>query len=204
MMSHASRRGPFLVAFAVLAALLTLGCEHVDHYVWYKSLDPNLKDGHAFHIAPGDKLKVDVWKQGNLSGEVRVRSDGFISLPLVGDVRVAGLTPSAAAGAVRTRVASVVLEPKVVVSVVEPEPLRIGVLGQVTTPGMYELARGSGVLQALSRAGGLNSFADSSRIFVIPNGEKTRPIRFTFSELVSGSTDGGRYVLQPGDTVLVE
>jgi polysaccharide export outer membrane protein len=193
-----------LFTLPLLALLAAAGCEHVDNYVWYKNVDPALADGHAFHIAPGDQLKVEVWKQSSLSGEMKVRSDGFITLALVGDIHVAGLTPEGAATAVSDKLASVVLHPKVVVSVVAAEPLRIGVLGQVVTPGMFDLQRGSGILQALARAGGLNNFADPTRIFVVPGDPQERPIRFTFDDLVSGKGRAASYVLRPRDTVLVE
>ena len=145
-----------------------------------------------------------MWKQTPLSGEMKVRSDGFITLPLVGDIQVAGMTPEAAASAITGKLSAVVLKPKVVVSVVAAEPLRIGVLGQVVTPGMFDLQRGSGILQALARAGGLNNFADSTRIFVVPGDPQERPIRFTFDDLVSGQGRAASYVLRPRDTVLVE
>lgn len=188
----------------LLVLLAAAGCEHVGNYVWYRNVDPALADGHAFHIAAGDQLKVDVWKQHSLSGEMKVRSDGFITLPLIGDVHVAGLTPEAAASAISGKLSSVVLQPKVVVSVVSAQPLRIGVLGQVVTPGMFDLQRGSGVLQALSRAGGLNNFADPTRIFVVPGDPKEKPIRFTFEDLVSGNGRAAGFVLRPKDTILVE
>lgn len=187
-----------VIGVAALAALILGGCAGVDEYTWYDAAKTN---GHQseFTIAPGDQLQVDVWQQEDLSGPVRVRSDGFITVPLVGDVGVAGKTPSQAAQVITQKVKNVVLDPRVAVMVVEARPLRIGVLGQVERPGFYELERGSGILQALAQAGGLSAFADASRIFVVTGHEK--PVRFTFKELVSGRA---AYLLRPSDTVLVE
>lgn len=190
-------RRPALVVLA-LAGLAGASCAGVSEYVWY---DPAKTNGQhsGFTIAPGDMLQVTVWQQEDLSAQTRVRSDGFITVPLVGELEVVGKTPADVGVQIGAALEGVILEPRVAVMVVEAQPLRVGVLGAVERPGFYELDRGSGILQALAQAGGLNAFADRERIFIVRGDSK--PVRFSFNDIVSGRA---AYVLGPTDTVLVE
>ncbi len=209
----------FMVRWPVVSAMFGLylvGCFHMDshqgsHFIWVDRLEAEAEDPRTFRLQAGDRIRISVWKQDELSGELRIRSDGRITMPVVGDVRVAGLTPSEAAGVVKGSLLDVVRDPAVAIDVIDVRPLSIGVLGEVERPGVYEIDRGSGVLHAIATAGGLTEYADHRRIFVIRNGNRNDiaeggsvPIRFKYRMLVQGREPAAGFVLAPGDLVVVE
>ncbi len=200
-----------------MASALLLGgsfaCAHIgghksERFVWVDALEDGVVDPGAFRLQPGDTIRVDVWKQADLSGNLRIRSDGRITVPLVGDVLVVGLTPQEAAAVVSEALVRVVRNPTVVVGVVDVRAVQVGVLGEVRSPGMYQLERGSGVLHAIAMAGGLTEYADDQRIFVIRKSptrdEVELPIRFSYRMLIGSRGAASRFQLAPGDIVVVE
>ena len=162
--------------------------------------------GNEYTISVGDVLSVQVWEQPGMSGRMRVRSDGRISLPFVNDVDAAGKTPVGLAGDLEAGLKSVVLNPKVTVVVEEskPQTMSISVLGEVAKPGVQALEPGAGVAQALAAAGGLNLFAHKSRIFVLRTGPPPIRIHFTYEALTRSAGRAGAFRLHSGDVVVVE
>jgi len=157
-----------------------------------------------YTIGVGDLLSIQVFNQENISGRMRVRSDGRISLPLVNDVDAAGKAPAKLATELETSLKSMVLNPRVTVIVEESSPLSISVLGEVREPGLHELKRGARLTQILAAAGGLSNFAHKDRIFVVRNTPKQVRIRFTYDQLTKAFGPASSFVLQPGDVVVVE
>jgi polysaccharide biosynthesis/export protein len=163
-------------------------------------------------IAPGDVIMVRVFTQDNMSGRVRVRSDGKVSLPFLNDVEAAGQTPSALARDLQARLKSFINAPVVTVSLEETRPLSVSVLGEVAKPGAYPFETGAGVLQALASAGGMTEYAHKDRIFVLRqetvNGSGADPpparIRFTYEALSRAEGKAGTFRLKVGDVVVVE
>lgn len=206
--SRGLRRGGLFLVLCLVAGCSHFGSRGTERFVWIDDLEDIQRDPHAFRLQPGDTIRVDVWKQGDLSGNLRVRSDGRITVPLVGDVPVAGLTPQEAADVVSEALVRVVRNPTVVIGVVDVQPIRVGVLGEVESPGMYQIERGSGVLHALAMAGGLTEYADKQRIFLIRNGPDdetdSMPIRFCYQQLVEARGTAASFYLAPGDIVIVE
>ena len=103
-------------ALALVIALAASGCATDGKFVWVDELDREDLKPAPYLVMPGDRLVVNVWNQPPLSGEVLVRPDGNITLPLMGDVQVAGVTPQQAAEAVARKLAGLVTEPHVAVS----------------------------------------------------------------------------------------
>lgn len=158
-------------------------------------------------ISPGDLLNVQVFQQDALSARVRVRRDGKVSLPMVGEVEVAGRSPTAFAEDLQQRLKDFINTPRVNVILEEARPVSVSVVGEVVRPGINTIEANSGVLTAIAAAGGLNDFAHREGIFVLrrlPGEEAPRRIRFTWQALTQGQGNAGRFVLQPGDTVVVE
>lgn len=194
-----------LVAVALVA--LCAGCYRpsgafmtVDEYV------PPVSVGE-YVIMPGDTLNVRVFQQEAMSSRVRVRVDGRVSLPLVNDWMAAGKTPKALAAELQVQLKDFINTPVVTVSVEETRPLSVSIIGEVTRPGVVVLEAGSGVLTALSAAGGFTDFAHKDGIFVLRSrpGEATPArIRFTWQTLTSGEGKAATFRLQPGDVVVVE
>lgn len=159
----------------------------------------------SYRVGPGDVLKVNVWKNDQLTQEISVRPDGAITLPLLGDVHVAGKTLEQVDAAIAEQGARFFTEPlSVTTQVIEIKSYRIYVLGEVQRPGEYSPATKVTVLQALSLGGGFTRFAAADDIVVIRNDEKgPRRIPFAFSEVVRNGSLEENLVLQSGDTVVV-
>jgi polysaccharide export outer membrane protein len=157
----------------------------------------------AFRIGPEDVLDVQVWKNEELSRVVPVRPDGMISLPLVNDIRAAGLTAVELREEITRRLAEYVPSPEVSVMVREVHSVKVAVLGAVRMPGHYEVKSAATVLELIARAQGLNEFADRGRIVVLrQNGNETQRIPFNYRKVAEGSEQDNFYV-RPGDIIVV-
>lgn len=159
--------------------------------------------GDAFRIGPEDVLDVQVWKNPELSRVVPVRPDGMISLPLVNDIRAAGLTPIELRQQVTQRLSEFIPSPEVSVIVREVHSVKVAVLGAVRMPGHYEVNSTATVLELIARAQGLTEFADRGRIVVLrQNGKATKRIPFNYRKVAEGS-EQDNFVVQPGDIIVV-
>ncbi len=156
-----------------------------------------------FTLGVPDVIHINVWKNPELSETVTIRPDGFISLVLLGDVRVAGLTTSQLSGLLMDRFASFIVKPQVTVSVVEIHSRQVYVMGQVAKPGGFPLVGSTNVLQILAEAGGLSTFANRKGIYVLrsENGHVARH-PFNYAQVIHGKSEQN-LTLQPGDTVVV-
>jgi polysaccharide export outer membrane protein len=163
-------------------------------------------------IGPEDVLDIAVWDNAQITRTVPVRPDGKISLPLLNDVQAAGLTPMQLRDTLTKALAEYIPRSAVSVLVREVHSFKVAVIGQVRTPGRYELKDRATVLDVLAMAGGLTEYAARSRIVVLrqePDG--TRQIPFAFDKLTAknrsanGSKSGGQQnlCLHAGDVVLV-
>lgn len=158
----------------------------------------------AYKIGPQDVLKIDVWKEEQLTRTVPVRPDGKITLPLLNDVQAAGLTPMELAGQISEQLKKFINNPQVTVSVTEINSRRVYVTGEVTKGGAYALLPHMTVLQALSSSGGFTQFARMGNIYVLrtENGKQVK-IPFNYKEAVKGKNPEQNIELQPGDVIVV-
>lgn len=201
---------PLLLLLAASFALM-VGCGTGGKYVWVDDFkfEATAPDG-AYVIAEGDLLGIRVYGQEGLSGAVRVRSDGKISLPFVNEHQAARLTPTALAGLLQASLKTFLVNPVVVVSLEERHASQVSVVGAVVLPGVYPLKPGTGVLQALALAGGLTPFADRDGIFVLrasssgPGAQTVSRIRFAWRALASGRGPAATFDLREGDVLVVE
>jgi len=198
---------------SALACMIVLlvngsGCKTPGEYVWADGLPASPGDRpRDYLIQSGDIINIRVWNQDSIATRARVRPDGKVSLPFVNDVEAAGATPSALAARIQARLKDFIVNPVVTVSLEEPRPLMVPVIGEVVRPGNYPLEPGSGVLQALATAGGTTPFADRDWIVVIrqkPDGTGVQRIRFTYSLLTQVEGRAATFRLQAGDVVVVE
>ena len=97
-----------------------------------------------------------------------------------------------------------IVNPQVMVSIVKVGTVRVNVVGEVKTPGAYELSRGGGVLPALAAAGWMNEFARRDHIFVLRGSAPQTRVRFRTRELTSAEPHAARFLLEDGDVVVVE
>ena len=161
-------------------------------------------DAH-YRIGANDVLTVNVWHEPEVSRNVPVRPDGKISLPLVGDVQAAGLTPTELKNELEARFAKFLTNPDVSVIVAEIRSQRINVLGQVFRPGTYALIPPMNVIDAVATAGGLREFAKPNKIYVLrilPTGQVER-IKVQYKNVLKGKSGSRDVMLQTRDTVVV-
>jgi len=161
-------------------------------------------DDPAYKIGPQDVLKIDVWKEEQLTRTVPVRPDGKITLPLLNDVQAVGLTPMELAGVISDQLKKYINNPQVTVSVTEINSRRIYVTGEVTKAGVYALLPHMTVLQALSSSGGFTQFARVKNIYVLrtENGKQIK-VPFNYKEAISGKNVAQNIELQAGDVIVV-
>lgn len=182
-------------------ALALAGCVSAP-YVWINDLPMEATRGD-YLIASGDVLNVRVFNQDAMSTRARVRSDGKIAVPFLGDVEARGQEPAALSKTLEGRLKAYVVSPVVTVTVDEMQPTSISVLGEVAHPGVYTMDASAGVLQALAAAGGLTEYAGRDSIFVVRR-DPPEHIRFTFGGLNTADSHAARFRLRTGDVVVVE
>jgi len=154
-------------------------------------------------LGPADIIRINVWKNIDLTQTVTIGPDGFISLPLLGDVHVAGMTANQLAQELKSKLASYVVSAPVTVSVVDIRSRQVFMTGQVGKPGGYPLIVPITVLQLIAQAGGLTTFANRKDIVVLRNvGGSVQRLKFNYNNAVHGDPKQN-ISLQPGDTVIV-
>jgi polysaccharide export outer membrane protein len=157
-----------------------------------------------YKIGPQDVLRIDVWKEPDISRTIPVRPDGKISLPLLNDVQAAGLTAMQLASSLRDAFSKFLTSPQVTVTVTEINSRRVYITGEVAHAGALPLLPNMTVLQALSSAGGFTQFAKLKGIYVLRN-EDGKQVKhpFNYKEVVKGNLAEQNIVLQPGDVIVV-
>jgi polysaccharide biosynthesis/export protein len=167
---------------------------------------PSSTSTTEYVINSGDMLSIQVWEQGALSNRMRVRSDGKITLPLIGDVQAAGKTPLKLAADLEGSLKAIVLNPKVTIVVEDSKAPTISMMGEVGKPGSLPVDSEMGVAQAIAASGGLTAFAHKDRIFVVRSTGAEKPVRihFTYDELTKTVGPASQFKLRPGDVVIVE
>ena len=156
-----------------------------------------------YRLVPGDKVRIEVYKDAQLSQSVQIRPDGKITMPLIGDVTAVDQTPTELRQAITQSLKEYMTNPSVTVIVVETVVPTAYVMGEVRAPGSVPLQREMTVLQALALSGGLTEFAKSGDIRVLRKtntGIETIPFRY--KDALKGDAKALVY-LRPGDTVVV-
>ena len=155
-------------------------------------------------IGPEDVIGVLFWREQEMSGDVAVRPDGMITLPLVGDMKAAGLRPETLKDQIAVAAAKFLTEPNVTIVVRQINSRKVFITGEVKTPGAYPLTGPRNVMQLIALAGGLTEYADSSSITIMrtDNG-KPLSLKFDYKKISKGAGLNQNVQLLPGDTVVV-
>ena len=159
----------------------------------------------TFVIGNDDVLAINVWNEKEISRSVPVRSDGRISLPLVGEVQAAGQTPLKLEVEIATKLKSFISEPEVTVIVQQINSQKFNILGMVNKPGSYVISNSATVLDAIALAGGFRDFAKQKNVYVLrqnPDGTQVR-LPFNYKDVVKGKNAEQNVKLQPRDTIFV-
>lgn len=163
--------------------------------------------GGSYKINPGDILSLQVWNEPSLSEDtILVRPDGYISVPVAGEIEAGNKTISELQNAIAEGFNRYLKdEPTTVVSILNTNGSQIFVLGKVVRPGAFNLRGPLDVTQALSLAGGLNSFAAENKIKVLRRGVDgvQRVIKFKYGQIKDGDNLSSNILLESGDVVLV-
>lgn len=156
-------------------------------------------------IGAEDVLGVVFWREADISGDVVVRPDGVISLPLLGEMKAAGMKPEALREQIRVASGKFLTEPNVTIVVKQINSRKVFITGNVMMPDSYPLTGPRTVLQLISLAGGLTEYANSENISIIRQeaGGQTRSLKFNYKDVSKGKKLEQNVVLQPGDTVVV-
>ena len=159
---------------------------------------------NATYIIGGDDvLAIHVWKEPDLTTTLPVRADGMISLPLLNDVKAAGLTPMQLAADISDKLKKYLSDPRVTVTVTQMNSQRIYAMGEVLHPGTINLLPNMTVLQALASCG-FTQFANTKGIYVLRNDNGAqKKIAVPYKKLIKGEAMDQNIVLKPGDTIVV-
>jgi len=158
----------------------------------------------GFTIGPEDVLGVLVWREAEVSGDVTVRPDGMITLPLIRDVKAAGLTPDVLADRIQAALREYITDASVTVVVRQMNSRKVFITGEVVRPGSYPLVSRMTVMQLIAVAGGLTEWANPGKISLIRvEGGKTATFPFDYDDVAQGRKPQQNLVLRPGDTVVV-
>jgi polysaccharide export outer membrane protein len=190
-----------------LGLALAAGCGptyQYDQVNYAKEYDPRK---HEYVIGVGDSLQVTVWRMPDLSSGAVVRPDGIITMPLIGDVAVAGSTPTQVREALKKRFAEFVKDETaaVTVAITSASSYRFVVSGNVARAGIFSSNYYVSVSEALAMAGGPNQFASTDQILLIrmDGPGKFRQIPINYDAIVSREHPEQDLVLKAGDTVFV-
>lgn len=194
----------YVLALTLVLTLAACG-PGTSHYPYAEEPNPAQRE---YVIGVSDSLRVSVWKNPELTTETRVRPDGTITMPLIGDVVAAGRTPTELKQAVSDKLRAYIREDAAVVTVavLEVNSYRVTVAGQVQQPGMYASRDFLTVADAIALAGGPNRFASPDEAVLIrrdPRSGQVRRIPIDYSEIAKGKALEQNLVLMAGDTIFV-
>jgi len=163
-----------------------------------------IKPPADYVIGVDDQLEVVYWQDKDMSASVTVRPDGNISLPLVNEVKAAGLTPEELRKAIAEAAAKFIEDPTVSVGVTAINSRKVFITGQIAKPGSYPLTDSMTVLQMIATAGGPNEYAKSDKITILrrENGKDVAH-KFNYKNVSQGKSLEQNISLKPGDTIVI-
>lgn len=165
---------------------------------------PTADPGADYKIGPQDVVRVDVWKEPDITRTIPVRPDGKISLPLLNDVQAAGLTAVQLANVIHDGLTKYITSPQVTVTVTEINSRRVYCQGEVMKPGAMALLPNMTALQAISSCGGFTQFARIKNIYILRSeGGNQVQHPFNYKDVIKGKKPEDNILLQPGDVIVV-
>ena len=165
--------------------------------------DPGKPPDEFYVIGAGDVLSINVWKEPSLTGTVKVRPDGFVTVPLVNEIQVVGMTTAQLRKMLEDKYKEFTVDPFVTIRLESIASSEVFLVGQVSKPGALPLNGNETLLQILTRAGGLTPFADRSNIRVVRrNGDKITEYIADYDGIIKGDLKQD-ILLRPGDRIIV-
>jgi polysaccharide export outer membrane protein len=188
----------------LLTVLLLVGCaSSLPNYDYKNEPDPRNKE---LVLGVGDEVAINVWEQKDLNTDATIRPDGTITMPLVGDLKAAGETPSALKARIKEQLANFVKLQgnEITVAVKKWRSYRFTVEGEVMHPGVFTSDQYVTVAEAIAMAGGLTRFAKRDDLKLIRKDRKsgsTREIPLDYDALASGRRLDMNIFVLPGDRI---
>lgn len=220
MTEHKARQLIVIVGIAILGLTSTQAQEHGSDKKQLESqarllnnsprtfapvIAPTKDQSTDYIIGNDDLLAISVWKESEISRTLPVRSDGKISLPLIGEVMAAGKTSAELQDLLTASLRPYISEPAVTVIVQEIRSKKFNILGHVQKPGTYIFSPPATVMDAIALAGGFKEFAKPKSIYVLRpvNEYETKRLQFNYKEVVRGIHPEQNILIQPHDIVIV-
>lgn len=157
-------------------------------------------DSNSYKVGPSDVLAIRVWNEPEFSGPVAVQQNGNVTLPLIGDLPVGGKTPVEIQNIIAKALEKYVVKPLVTVTVQEVGSKKYYMDGLIAHPGEYPLVAPITILEAISKAGGLQDFANAKHIYIL-RGDKR--IFFNYKDVLRGKHMEQNIQIEPGDHIVV-
>jgi polysaccharide biosynthesis/export protein len=156
-------------------------------------------------IGNDDVLAISVWKEPDLTKAIPVRSDGKISLPLVGELQATGKTPSQLERDITEKLKNFITTPEVNVIVQQVNSRKFNILGEVSKPGSFPLTASTTIMDAIAIAGGFKDFAKKTGVYILRKGQdgKESRLNFNYKAFIKGKNSDQNVRLQPNDTIIV-
>ena len=191
---------------------LTINLE-ITSMITYVSVAPSIVSAQPqgtasspeYVVGESDVLRINVWKEPEVSQpSVTVRPDGMISMPLIGVVKVSGMTPTQIQEMLTKKLERFLGKSQVTVTVVDVRSKSVYLAGEVMKPGVYPLLSSTNVAQLVIKAGGLTPYAHRKSVIVLRNvngSQQKMPVNL--AKVLSGDAPEQNIELMPGDTVVV-
>jgi polysaccharide export outer membrane protein len=191
---------------AVLAVVVAAGCPAtLPNYDYSKEPDPRSRE---LVLGVGDSVGINVWENKDLSTEAMIRPDGTITMPLIGDIKAVGETPSSLKAKIKTRLADFVRvqNTEITVAVRSYRSYRFTIQGEVTHAGVFSAEQYLTVADALALAGWPSKFAKRNEITLLrrdPKSGDVRRIPLDYDQIASGKRQDMNIYVLSGDTIWV-
>ena len=188
---------------ALVVTIAACGGHSLPPYDYAKEPDPRKSE---YVIGVGDRIVITVWRNADLATEATVRPDGTVTMPLVGDLKTVGRTPSSIRDEITKKLAAFITDKSAVVTVAvsEVNSYRFTVSGEVVQPGIFTSAGYVTVADAVAMAGGFTRYAKKDEMFIMRSaGGPPRKIPIDFDLLVGGKRPEMNLVLLTGDRLYV-
>jgi len=157
-------------------------------------------DPRSYVIGPEDILAITVWREADFTRAVQVRPDGKFTLPLVGDIVAAGLTPNALAEVLTKELSKLINQPLVSVSLQSVQSKKYYITGEVNRTGSFPLVVPTTILEALTNAGGFHEYAKKGKIYILRG---TQRIKFNYNDVIKGKKLEQNILVENGDYIHV-
>ncbi|MBV9407029.1 MAG: polysaccharide biosynthesis/export family protein [Acidobacteriaceae bacterium] len=157
-------------------------------------------DSNSYKVGPSDVLSIRVWNEPEFSGPVAVQQNGNITMPLIGDLPAGGKTPVEIQDLLAKALTKYVVKPLVTVTVQDVGSKKYYIDGLIARPGEYPMISPITILEAISKAGGLQDFANAKHIYIL-RGDKR--IYFNYKDVLRGKHMEQNIPIEPGDHIVI-